>query len=366
MARLSGFGKLSRRLVGERSRPSGGAGTLGWLFALLAVVGSVRYLANVYLAFLVGGRLPSQAGTDYLLGSLWLLIAYACSAGAARAYRTTSPLLEHPRFRMSSIPRSRLRLRVASGALLRPAVMVVPVLFALSAASVLAIWGPAAVDLARCAVLLGCGLCCFGGVFASLHLWRPTDRVSSTLEAVFQLALVCANPDVQVSGELIRTVLLGAGVSVPTSSGAAVLSLAALPAGVALIGAAVRLRRFLAARWAGRERRSGDPLLRLYRADLPVAILVVSYVVEAALVLASDMLSSSLLRIQLALFALRLLWYVGFAFRVEYRISDWRPAPLSSPRSRLLRTLRSAPIHALLCLAPLALRLAEGALARSP
>ena len=81
--------------------------------------------------------------------------------------------------------------------------------------------------------------------------------------------------------------------------------------------------------------------------------------------LASDILPDALWRLQLLLFALRAGWYLVFLLRVEYRTADWRPAPALPPRARLAAALRSAPLHALLCLPPLALGLARGVLERT-
>jgi hypothetical protein len=331
---------------------------LGFALAILGVIATLRFLANAYLAIVMGGRLDPAAGRMYLAASTWLLMVYLASAASARAYRTTHVLLDHPRFRGTWLGLPAVRRAALGCAVLRPVTALLLALLGISAAVALGLWGVASVPLGALAALLAAGAAAAALSYAALGAWRPGDRTLSYLETVVLGLLAVANPQIELAD--LSLVVSISGVRVPTAVWSGCLTLLAIPAVLALLAILARLARVVWARreraqQAARARTDRNPLLRLYHADLPLGLLLVSYAVEAALVLRSAMGTSALLRLSLLLLVLRMGWYALFLTRTLGRLTERRPQPALGSHALSRALLRSAPLHAVLCLAPLAL-----------
>lgn len=324
---------------------------------VLAVVAVVRHLANAYLAALVGPRLGAESGARYLQASVWLLVVYLCTAGCARAVRSTAVLLRHERFRAAPVPRRTFLVVIAHATLFRPTSVALVGLLSVSLAASVAVWGPGSVAVAGLCWLLGAGTAAFVAAYAALVLWGMSDRALGYLELLALFALVYANPDVRVVDGRISLALVNGAVAAPAGTVAACLSVAAIPAVLAAAATAAAGVRALVARRRSREyegrRAARAPLTRLYRADLPLAVFAVASLAEAVLVVGGTQPIAALRGLSAALLALRLGWYALFLVRTEYRMADWRPAPVLGPRERLLAYARTAPAHAAICVAPL-------------
>lgn len=355
MARVARLLGPARRLCAERGRRDTRGQPAAAVLVVLEVVLSVRHLANAYLAGLVGPRLAPEAGARYLVGSAWLLLLWFCTSGCARAVRTTSVLLTHERFRAAPVRRPALVAALAHAALLRPAVAALAALWGVSLAAALSVWGPKVVPARELGLLAVAGLAAHVLTYAALAFWRAGDRTLGYLELLFVVVVTSLNPDVRVADGGIALALANGGAWAPTVLRPACLALGAIPAAFALAAAAARGARLVAGRLRRAQRplrRPHDPLLALYRADLPLGIFTVAFVAEGALAVAGTLPAASLGTLAGMLLLLRLGWYALFALRTEYRLADWRPAPLLGPRERLALYTRTVPAHLAVCLSP--------------
>jgi len=207
-------------------------------------------------------------------------------------------------------------------------------------AAAIAVWGLASVPVPEILCLLAAALICSGASYAALALAGMGDRAVGYLEILALFALVYANPDIRVAGGRLTVALLNGAASAPASLALACLSLAAIPAAAAALALAARLARARRSRHAlTKPRVSHDPLVRLYRADLPVAVFAASFVVEGALVVASSIGVAYLRGLSGALLALRLrLEDQGQPFAALADLDLGRP-----DRNRSLKRRKSGP-----------------------